>query len=204
MKKVMNLIGCLVIAMTVTAQVEVTTASGQRVLLNEDGTWEYVAIEEIEVAFVKELTGELTCDDVLLVTEDRVTGVTIVSTKEGFVLADTSEERGLGIIMMQSDRGLIWNTRVMNRACVDDKQRMNILFRDGSRLELVNDGKFNCQGDFTLYFGGVFGKGRQLKQLQEKEIETIRVGTRTGFAEQTLTEYESAFMKKAFGCIVKK
>ena len=69
-------------------------------------------------------------------------------------------------------------------SCIDKGNKINILFTDGSRLELFSDGKFNCQGQATVYFGGIFGKESQLAELILKKIATMRVWTSNSFVEK--------------------
>lgn len=78
---------------------------------------------------------------------------------------------------------------------------MNILFRDGTRLELINDGKFNCEAKFTQYFGGSFGKKKQLDMLRAKEIETMRIWTSKSYVENDFSTDQSKQLIKTIECL---
>jgi len=89
-------------------------------------------------------------------------------------------------------------------SCIDDTDKMNILFRDRSRFELVNNGKFNCESAFTLYFGGVFGKKKELEQLRTKEIEKMRIWTSKSYVEEEFTPENSKAFMKSLDCLATK
>jgi hypothetical protein len=80
--------------------------------------------------------------------------------------------------------------------CVDKGDKINILFKDGARLDLANTNDFNCDGSSTLYFGGGLGKKDEMKMLASKKIETMRVWTRDDYMQKTFTsDQASAFME---------
>ncbi len=54
-------------------------------------------------------------------------------------------------------------------------EKINILFRDGSRMEFNHSQSFNCDENANSYFAGGFGRRGILDQIVAKEIETIRV-----------------------------
>ncbi len=58
-------------------------------------------------------------------------------------------------------------------SCIDEGSKINILFTDGTRLELVSEDDYNCKGKATAYFGDVFGKKTQLAELKTKKIQTM-------------------------------
>lgn len=144
------------------------------------------------------------CNDYIEVTEDRMTGETSVGMKESIVVSQDGGRSGLGILLMKSSSGSIIFSIVAagNGSCIDDDAQMIVLFRDGSRLELTNDGDFNCDGRYTQYFLGVFGKRRMLRQFQEKQIEAIRVSMRRGFVEEDFTEDNSLVFKRTLNCLM--
>jgi len=79
---------------------------------------------------------------------------------------------------------------------------MNVLFRDGSRIELINDGKFNCDAKFTQYFGGVFGKKKELEMFRTKEVETIRIWTSKSYVEEDFTSEQSKQLLHTVDCLL--
>jgi hypothetical protein len=143
------------------------------------------------------------CNDYIDVSEDRMTGNVTVSSKDIIIVSSDGGSSGFGILLMQgSGKTLIMSvTAVGGGNCIDDDASMIILFRDGSRLNLTNNGSFNCDGRFTQYFGGVFGKKSQLDQLMTKEIEAMRVNMRRGFVEEDFDENHSLSLKRTLICL---
>jgi hypothetical protein len=86
-------------------------------------------------------------------------------------------------------------------SCINDDNKMNVLFRDGTRIEVLNSGKFNCEGKFTLYLGGVFGKKKELDLFKSKEVETMRVWTSNGYVEKDFTPEQSKKLMNTMSCL---
>lgn len=146
---------------------------------------------------------EADCDQYVTTTTDKVTGQSYTHSNEDFILTNSDGLEALNIIILKRANGSIaFSLRVLSEVtCIDDKSKMNILFRDGSRLELVNDGKFNCDGRYIQCFGGLCGKKRHLKKMATLEIETIRIGTLNSFVQFDLTNEESLQLLNVFKCI---
>ena len=153
MRQLITLTTLLFITLTAFGQIEATTKEGKKVILNSDGTWKYSETTE-----AKETKTSFECSDLIANETDKVTGKTTRGTKESIVVSKDGKN-GFGFYIFEGTNSIILSAKVVGGgACIDDTDKMNILFRDGTRLELVNNTKFNCDGDFTLYFGGVFGK----------------------------------------------
>jgi len=133
-----------------------------------------------------------------------MTGQTITSSKEYLVISDDGGKTGFRIDCLKgSDLNIIIMSikAVGAGSCIDDNDKVNILFRDGSKLELSNDNKFNCDAEFTLYFGGVFGKKKQLNELITKEIETMRVWTSRGHVQGDFSSKKSKILMNTLRCL---
>ena len=184
-------------ALTAIGQIEATTKDGKKVILNSDGTWKY---DET----IKETKTSFECDDLVVNDTDKVTGKTTRGSKESLIVS-ADGKKGFRFYMFEGTNSIILSTKVVGAGgCIDDTNKMNILFRDGSRLELVNNGKFNCESNFTLYFGGVFGKKKDLEQLKIKEIETMRIWTSKSYVEQDFTPENSKVFMKTLECLAGK
>lgn len=165
-------------------------------ILNEDGTWHW----DIEINEKPKTTTIDNCDKITEFSTDKVTGNKTQVSKETLMISKDGK-KGILIYAIRS-KGLILSMQAYGASsCIDEKAKVNVLFRDGSRLELLNDGKFNCDKDFTFYFGGVFGKTNELDALRTKEIETIRAWTRDGFVEEDLTVQNSVLLMQTIGCL---
>jgi hypothetical protein len=136
---------------------------------------------------------------------DKVTGKTHFSFTEPITTSEDGGKTGLLFygLLDQTRQSLVWIIQGLESgfSCVDDDDDMYILFRDGTRLQLKNDGKFNCDGKFTEYFGGVLGKKKQLEEISTKEIETIRLTSSHGSVERTLDPEQSKLLLQSILCL---
>lgn len=181
-------------SINVIAQIEATTKNGKKVILNEDGTWKF---EELNTPKEKTPTA---CSKYIETNNDKMTGKSTIASKDYLILSKDGGAKGISIMGMISQETLIISIKAIGSGnCIDDDSKMNILFRDGTRLELKNNGKFNCKAKFTLYFGDYYKKTKELEILQTKEIETMRVWTSNGYVEEDLSlEQSKQFMKTIF------
>lgn len=170
---------------------------GTKVLLKADGTWSTIS-EDRPV-----LPVPLNCSQWVEYSVDKVTGESSISAKSKIIVSADKKSKGLGILLLVSERGtLIIHTKVIGAgSCIDQGAKANILFTDGSRLELNNDGKFNCDEEFTIYFGGPFGRLDQLEQLKTKRIETIRFWTENGYVQEDFTADNKEEFYQTINCI---
>lgn len=164
-----------------------TTESGKKVILNSNGTWEYEKEKEDSTS-VEQSTEN--CNIYIETITDKVTGEASTSAKSTLIVSRDGGKKGFGIFLMKGSKStkLIFVISAAGAgSCIDKGDKINILFTDGTRLELYSDGKFNCKGQATLYFGGVFGKNSELEMLKNKKIETLRVWTNNGYVEENFT-----------------
>jgi hypothetical protein len=199
MKKISILFFVLIAQISI-GQIKATTEDGKKVMLSENGTWEY---EKTEVETKTDIVNSNTnCDEYSMTTVDNVTGESSTSSKGTIIISQDGGKKGFAIIALKSGKSLILSIKAVGAgSCIDDDDKMNILFRDGMRLELSNDAKFNCDANYTQYFGGAFGKKKQLEMLKTKEIEVMRIWTSKGFVEETLTKEQSNELMHTLRCL---
>lgn len=201
MKQLFFIITFLTITNYVYSQIEATTSEGKKVILNSNGTWKYAD----EVIQTKTTENNSDCSAYISTEVDKVTGKTSVASKDMLVVSQDGGKNGFGIYVMQGSGSTILSIQAVGAGnCIDDDNKMNILFRDGTRLELLNDGKFNCDAKFTLYFGGYGGKKNELEMLRTKEIETMRIWTSKGYVEENFTSQQSKELMSVIDCLLKK
>lgn len=179
---------------------EATTAAGKKVILNTDGTWKYAEIKK-DTAKVNSSD----CSNWITTETDKVSGNTTTTGISTLVVSTDGGNEGFGIFMMKSSQGgLILIIQAAGAGnCIDKGAKINILFTDGSRLELASDGDFNCKAKATVYFGGVFGKKKQLAELKTKKIQTMRVWTSDSYVEKDFTEDNQAEFYNVINCLTK-
>jgi len=88
-------------------------------------------------------------------------------------------------------------------SCIDKGSKINILFTDGTRLELLTDGDFNCKSKATVYFGDVFGKKKELNELKSKKVTTMRVWTSDSYVEEDFTTDNQNVFFYTVNCLMK-
>lgn len=181
-------------------QIEATTKEGKKVLLNQDGTWKYVDNEATERKLPDNPND---CSNWIETHEDKVSGNKTIAAKETLVISEDGGKTGFGIYWMLSGKNPILSIQAVGAgSCIDEGAKINILFKDGTRAELINNSKFNCDGNATLYFLGVFGKRPQLEQLTSKKIETLRVWTSKSYVEKNFDDYQAETFMRTGKCII--
>ncbi len=182
------------------AQTEATTNDGKKIILNNNGTWKYIEVVEPKINETSNSTNE--CSKYIGTKIDKVTGKSSTSSKEILIVSKDGGKTGFSILLMKIQESVIMSIHAVGAGgCIDDDGKMNILFRDGTRLELTNDGGFNCDAKYTQYFGGYFGKKKELELFNTKEIETIRIWTSKSFVEENLTSDQSEELMKSLSCL---
>src|SRR5690554_2707900 len=79
------------------AQIEVTTKDGKQVLLNENGTWEYVKSESDTTEKSAESND---CSTYVSTKTDKVIGKSSTASKETLVISSDGGKTGFGIFMI--------------------------------------------------------------------------------------------------------
>lgn len=187
----------LLVTLKVVAQNEAVTKDGKKVFLMSDGTWKYIDSTKTNVA-----SASYECSDLIKINTDKITGETGVLAKDYIIVSDDGGKTGFSILLFKSSDRIVEIIKAVGAgSCIDDVDKVNILFRDGTRLELLNNGKYNCDAKFTLYFGGIYGKKKELELLKTKEIESMRVWTSDSYVEKDFTPEQSKLLMKIIECL---
>ena len=185
----------LIFTSQVFGQVKTINKDGKAIILNDDGTWRYDDSSSESIP-------SLDCSDLITTIFDKVTGFTYRGNKEPIIVSKDLKN-GFGFYLIEKNSIIIINLKVLGaRSCIDETNKMNILFRDGTRLEFINNADYNCDGEFDIIFGGIYGKRiKILEQLMTKEIEIIRIGTTQGSVEEELTPENSKELIMSLNCL---
>jgi hypothetical protein len=112
---------------------------------------------------------------------------------------------GVELHMLLSNQSLFLNFKVNGAGkCIDDNDKMTLMFTDRSGLTMINDNAFNCDGVYTQHFGEDFGKKKELKKLMSKDIRSIRITTDGEAVEVSLTSSEAEKLRNTITCLVDK
>jgi len=144
------------------------------------------------------------CSKFIKIVTDKVTGSTNTSLSKAIILKKPTDSKKLIIDVLKLGKGEILLNMVISgvSGCVDEASGINILFRDGSRMTLINEFEYNCRGWSWVYFGGKHGKETEAIKLSENEIEIIRVWTEQSFVEQTLNTSQSKSLQQGIKCLL--
>jgi hypothetical protein len=180
--------------------IEATTKDGQKIILKPDKTWEY---KENKIAAVSEPLGD--CSKYTETATDRMTDRVYSSGKESVIVSDDRGKTGIAISLITSGSSLIFSIKAVDKdsGCIDENAAVLILFTDGSKITLKSDGKFNCDGKVTVYFGGVFGRRDDLEELSTKKIKAMRVNTRKSLVEEDFTDSQATELFNQINCLRK-
>ena len=183
------------------AQTKATTEDGRKIILNEDGTWEFV--EESFKDDNLSMENPESCNNWIETTKDKVTGDQQVTAKSKIIISSDGGQTGFGILAFLDNNNFpILSIQAVGAGnCIDESTKINILYRDGTRSEIYSNNDFNCDARASLYFGGVFGKSKELRNLSSKEIETMRVWTNDSYVEKDFTEEQSMQLKYTMKCL---
>lgn len=203
MKKITTSLLMFLIAMTFAfGQTQKATAeNGKKVILNFDGTWKYADTVKTAQTYLNPND----CLNWIKTVEDKVSGKSFTSMKDYLVLSQDGGKKGFGInLMLSNSNSIIFSIKAAGAgSCIDKGAKINILFTDGTRMELASDGDFNCKGNSTIYFGGSFGEKSQLNEIKVKKIDIMRVWTSDSYVEQKFDPDQAEQFKNALNCLTK-
>ena len=148
------------------------------------------------------LNAQTLCELYITHEYDKFEGVTTLMSNESIVV--TNHDKGIGVFSFKSHNdilGIIFSVVGVSK-CIDDDNTSIILFTDGTRLQMTNSGKYNCDGFFTMYFGGIFKQTKELKILMEKDIEAVRVNTYRSHVQVEFTPEQAQQFKQTLICLM--
>jgi len=142
------------------------------------------------------------CDRLTTVNHDKFTGRSTASSAN-YIVVSADGISGVAFLFIQGDKSLILSGKIYGpSACVDDKAKIYVLFTDGSRLTLANQGKFNCERSFSHFF---FSPERSdiLTQLRTKTIEALRAETAKGSVTEEVPANQANDIRETINCLLK-
>lgn len=134
---------------------------------------------------------------------DRITGRTDWQS-DPLVIAENGNEFGTVLSGLPDVKSMIWimNFQGKQQMCFDKGSIVYILFRNGERMQIYCDLPFNCDGKFSIYFGNIYRKKKELKKLMEHPIEALKlVGFKGANVDQAFTEEDSEKLRRSFICM---
>jgi hypothetical protein len=150
------------------------------------------------------------CDAYIESSIDSISGEYTTASRDDIIIMKDGKET-LSIVFLIVDRSIVFSIAVVGGVyCVDETNKITITFRDGTAMELPHNGKFNCDGEYLLFFLGPFGKKKEYFQLATTEIDKIKLSlrksvvdkNRANFVEAALTPQNSKEIKTIAECLM--
>lgn len=197
---------------------EATTESGKKVILYADGTWKIKSEESKKTTTTVKATDKkeektktanlpvnLEGDCGLLFETVKDKNNTVIVRTKNFLIATRPDDRSeIDISMQKGAKGIIaisFRTGTGSE-CVGEGNRITLLFTDGSKLELTNEGPANCRGEGLSLFSGPYGKKKQMQELSEKKIKSVRIQTQQNSLTQEFSNDNQIEFIRLINCII--
>ena len=136
----------------------------------------------------------MNCEDLIRLDADSLNGAVMRSAAHNIVVPGDGK-KSLTFFVVEMDGVIVLSVSVLGAGdCVDDKSKVRFTFRNGSSLELINSGGFNCDAESSVYFGGGFGHKKELEKFLTVEIDRVWVETR----KSTIDKSKPAFVEASF------
>ena len=166
----------------------------------------YLLVSAILLASIYSIAQNISpeCDALVKLELDSLSGEYTKGSRQDIVIANNGKDV-LSISFLVMDRTVILSFTAMGGVyCMDETNKVTIFFRDGTTMEMTNSGKFNCDGDFSLFFFGQFGNRKQYEKILTKEIERVKVGLRKSVVEKNRAEFIEAMIPEEKSKVIMK
>ncbi len=146
------------------------------------------------------------CNDIISIEEDKISGTTNIGPKQLLIITDNSDPSSMiGIDMWSTSKleGLVvFNVQIRGGgSCIDSRDPMTVLFRDGQRVELLNMDDFNCDPMFRYSFSSEYNNLEKLRLFTTNEVDAIRVNTWREVVDVEFNSFQSNSLMGLAGCV---
>ena len=132
------------------------------------------------------------CEKLIRIDADSARGKYNLSSREDIIISKDGKDV-IKFVFLEIDKVIIVHIDAVGGGdCVDETNKITINFRDGSKLQMPNNGRFNCDGEFSLFFNGGYGNKKELNLFKTKEIEYVKVETRKSLIDKTRKNFAEA------------
>lgn len=134
------------------------------------------------------------CEKLIRIDADSARGTYNLSSREDIIVSKDGKD-AIKFVFLEIDKVIIIHIDAVGGGdCVDETNKIAITFRDGSKLNMPNNGRFNCDGEFSLFFNGGYGNKKELNMFRTKEIEYVKVETRKSLIDKTRKNFVEAYV----------
>jgi hypothetical protein len=143
------------------------------------------------------------CNGIVLNIKDKMTGKSYLKLKEAITVVNDDQSQGFVLTpySFKKNRYTLSFTLVKVLYCTDEKDYVQILFTDGTKLEIHNGSSYNCDSEFTIYIGGVFGNKKLIEPLSTKKIEAMRFVSVTGVGHFEIDDEKATLIMNNLRCL---
>ena len=182
------------------AQVPATTDDGRKVILNEDGTWEYIDNAEDE-EITEEAEKECVCKYQFFINKkDEFSGTANRRLKPvKIATSDRGKRLDAYVGHQQTPESNVYTLYLSfyeNLGCMNNSSFAAIKFEDGSMLKLQHEGALDCASPM-LFKADV---SSHIDTFRRKKITTIRMQGTEYYSDIPLEK--SDYFMDAFNCCI--
>lgn len=147
------------------------TESGEIIILNTNNrTWFF------EDTSSNTQVEQNDCSKLFETKEDKVTGTSTTTMKELLVVSKENQKQSIAVSFTKTEKNIALSFFLFDDvSCFNKGAIINVLFTDGTRVELASNHSFNCEGISSVFFGGAFRSLKELEVFRTKKIEIVRV-----------------------------
>lgn len=145
----------------------------------------------------------LICDSLIANKTDEVTGSSWVGSKKNYSVGTTEKGIGIGLRNSSLAKTIIMTVLAFGGStCIDEDDKMFLLFKDGKRLTLDNDDDFNCNRRFVFYLHNRSeSKKQEIETLMLSDIQTVRLTTSSGFVQIDIPPQKAYLIRRTIECL---
>jgi hypothetical protein len=163
----------------------------EKVILNDDGTWEYYeSIEDILNYGV---------NDLITTESDKMTNDTFYRFKNTIKISNEFNNNRISFIAHteKNEEYLFLGIFAYGAGdCIAEDDKIILLFKDKQTITLENTNDYNCENHFTLFLSKALFE-KTIYSLKTVQLESIRVYTSEGYVEVDLNEIQSLKIQKS-------
>lgn len=120
---------------------------------------------------------------------DEMEGDTVYRSKDWLTISNENTQKVIHLWMEKDGYNgsidILFNVHGSGN-CIDDENRIIILFKDKTKIDKYGISKFNCNNNSWVSF-----EGEEVEYLKSKEIDKIRVYTTEGSVQEELNTKQS-------------
>ena len=192
-----------------------TTEDGRKVILNKDGTWQYVVVPDSTQNKTNKnpnisntpqgvaVLNDFRCEDIIRTRMNVQTQQDNLALSEPLIISEEGDEKEFSMLLgVNSSRTYTWDLTISRtKGCATETPMVVLTFVDNSSIRLPVKNDFVCDKKISMFLSKGLGNKGDLKALRTKPIRSIDVETRSGHIVEDLSLEQGVMLQKAFICL---